>query len=163
MIMRMRLIALPALACLVLSGFTLSACTTEKCGPSPKLLATWPGHTTTIYECGGFGPMVGAPAGAAGATPEIILQVGQQVRLTESGDWSGYHVSAPVSDEPNVLRLVEGATGKVVGVFVAVSPGYANVGARGDVCGNVVCAFTEVEVAGGSTGPASRPPPSSDS
>lgn len=80
-----------------------------------------PGHSASIYTCGGFGPMVGGPAGSAGAVPQIILQVGQQVRLTESGDWGGYHVSAPVSDEPSVLRLVEGAAGKVVGVFVAVA------------------------------------------
>jgi hypothetical protein len=159
--MRSQLIALSASVLLVLSCLTLSGCSSEKCGPSPKLLATWPGGSASIYACGGFGPMVGDPAGSAGAAPEIILQVGQQVRLTESGDWSGYHVSAPVSDEPNVLRLVEGAAGKVVGVFVAVAPGYAEVGARTDACGNGVCAFTEVQVAGVSTGSAPRPPVSS--
>jgi hypothetical protein len=163
MTMRSRFIALSALVWLVLSSFALSGCSSEKCGPSPKLLATWPGHSASIYACGGFGPMVGGPAGSAGAAPQIILQVGQQVRLTESGDWGGYRVSAPVSDEPSVLRLVEGAAGKVVGVFVAVAPGYADVGARTDACGNGVCAFTEVQVAGTPAGTASRPAGSSSS
>jgi hypothetical protein len=152
MTMRSRLVALSALGWLVLSGFTMSGCASEKCGPSPKLLATWPGHSTSVYSCGGFGPMVGGPAGSAGAAPEIILQVGQQVRLTESGDWGGYRVSAPASDEPSVLRLVERAAGKVVGVFVAVAPGYADLGARTDACGNSVCAFIEVQVAGAPNG-----------
>src|ERR1700733_5634736 len=101
---RSRMVALSVPMCLIFSTFTFSGCSSEKCGPSPKLLATWPGHSTSVYACGGFPPMVGAPAGSLGAAPEIVLQVGQQVRLTESGDWSGYHLSAPVSDEPNVVR-----------------------------------------------------------
>ena len=160
---RSRLVALSAAVWLVLSCLTLSGCASEKCGPSLKVLAAWPGHSTSVYACGGFPPMVGPPAGSAGAAPEIVLQVGQQVRLSESGDWSGHHVSAPVSDDPTVMRVAEASAGKVVGVFVAVAPGYANLGARTDACGTGVCAFIEVQVASASPATASPPPVSSGS
>lgn len=137
--------ALSVLPGLVASGLMLAGCTTEKCGPSPKVLATWAGSTVTIYQCGGgYGPIVGPPVGSAGATPQIVLVVGQELRLTEIGDWSTYApVSAPLSDTPSVARVVGATSGKLIGTFLAVAPGYADIGAH---CAYGTCSFSEVQV-----------------
>jgi hypothetical protein len=131
----------------------LTGCSTNKCGPSPKLLATWPGHSMEIYNCGGgFPPLesTATPAGTAAgvAPPQIVLSVGQQLQIAREGDWSGHQISGPMSDTQRVLRLTAGASGKVVGVFTAVSVGFADVGAHSDLCGTPVCYLAEVQVGG---------------
>lgn len=128
---------------------TVVGCSINKCGPSPKLLATWPGHTLAIYNCGGtFPPMTSTvgPADTAPPLPQIVLSVGQQLQIAEQGDWSGYQISSPLSDTPQVLRLETGASGKVVGTYTAVGAGFADVGAHIDLCGTATCFLTEVEV-----------------
>jgi|ERR1019366_4324074 hypothetical protein len=142
---RRRYGALWVLPGLIASGLMLAGCTTEKCGPTPKILATWAGSKATIYQCGGgYGPIVGPPVGAAGATPQVVLVVGQELRLTEMGDWSTYApVSGPLSDAPGVMRVVGATSGRLIGTFLAVAPGYADVGAH---CAYGTCAFSEVQV-----------------
>ena len=111
-------------------------------------MATWGEHSVDVYACGGaFGPMTSAgPVGTAGAMPQIVLQVGQQLRISRAGDWSGYTMSAPESDTPSVLRVDEGAEDKLVGVYTAVSPGFADIGARSNLCAPAVCFLAEVQV-----------------
>lgn len=139
----------------LLVGFApiLAGCTTNKCGPSPKLLATWPGHSMEIYDCGGgFPPLASTatPAGTAAgvAPPEIVLSVGQQLQIAEQGDWGGHQISEPISDAPQVLQVTTGVSGKAVGVFTAIGIGFADVGAHIDLCGAGVCYLTEVRVTG---------------
>jgi hypothetical protein len=138
--------------CVLLVAFVpmVVSCSTNYCGPSPKLLATWPGHSYLIYACGGFGPLTSTdtPAGSASdvAPAQIVLAVGQQLRIAKQGDWSGYHVSDPISDRPQVLRLTTGASGKVAGVYTAVGVGFADVGAKVLELCEGICYFVEVQV-----------------
>src|SRR5665213_2446706 len=153
---RGRCAALSALPGLIASGLMLAGCTTEHCGPTPKILATWDGSKTTIYQCGGgYGPMVGSPVGAAGATPQIVLVVGQELRLTEIGDWATYApVSEPLSDTPSVIRVVGATSGRLIGTFLAVGPGYVDVGAH---CAFGTCRFSEVQVVAPGRSPTTGP------
>ena len=86
--------------------------------------------------------------GLRGMRAAITLHVGQRLTLTKGAGWSGLKVSDPVSDRPAVLALVQGPAGQRIGVYEARIPGFADVGAKGGMCGNVQggCLFGEVQV-----------------
>lgn len=123
----------------------------DKCGRSPVVNATWPGHKVLLYQCGGaFFAMPSPPPAQVlgGGPPDIEMGVGQRLTLTKGAGWSEFSASDPFSDAPRVLRLTTGPSGSVIAVYVAVAPGVADVGAHSGVCANAPpgCLFAVVRV-----------------
>ena len=123
----------------------------DKCGRSPVVNATWPGHKVLLYQCGGaFFAMPSIPPSQVlgGGSPDIEMGVGQRLTLTKGAGWSEFSASDPFSDAPGVLRLTTGPSRSLIGVYVAVAPGVADVGAHSGVCGNAAsgCLFGVVRV-----------------
>jgi hypothetical protein len=111
----------------------------DKCGRSPVVNATWPGHKVLLYQCGGaFFAMPSIPPSQVlgGGPPDVEMSVGQRLTLTKGAGWSGFSASDPFSDAPGVLRLITGPSASAIAVYVAVAPGVADVGARSGVCGD---------------------------
>lgn len=139
-------------AILVANVLAISSCSSEnKCGQSPVLHATWPGHSMLLYRCGvSFGEMPsGNPSSAEnGDGADIQMKVGQQLTITKYKGWSGHTLSGPVTDTPTVLQLASSSSAGVVAVYVAVGPGLADFGAHSDLCENAArgCQFGDVQV-----------------
>jgi hypothetical protein len=140
---------------LVLAGLLVGAasCTSEnKCGDPHVVDASWAGQTGSMEECasGGSFPQMPTTSPSANINGEvdIVMKVGQQLTLTKGSGWTGYSATQPTSDDPSVLRVSEPSKGKLIGVFVAVRPGLADIGALSNTCGTpaTICMFGDVQV-----------------
>ena len=142
------------LAALLAAGLLggVCACSSgDKCGSSPWVVAKWDGQNTTMERCGGTGfPVMPttAPSATVHDQPSIVMHVGEVLTLSKGRGWFGHSASRPVSDDPTVLRVTRPSNGKTIGVYIAVKPGLAEVGAHGDVCASVPqgCLFGTVQV-----------------
>jgi hypothetical protein len=97
----------------------------------------------------GFPPMPTTNASAnINGSVDIVMKVGQQLTITKGTGWSNFSATQPTSDDPIVLRVSQPSKGKLIGVFVAVSPGLADIGALSNICGNPasICMFGDVQV-----------------
>jgi hypothetical protein len=143
-----------ALATLLATGLLsgVSACSSgDKCVSSPWVAAKWGAQSTTMERCGGAGfPVMPTtpPSATVHDQPGIVMRVGQVLTLSKGRGWSGHSASGPVSDDPTILRVTQPSSGKTIGVYIAVKPGLAEVGAHGDVCSSVPqgCLFGTVQV-----------------
>jgi len=139
---------------LVLAGLLVgtASCTSEnKCGNPPVVDASWVGRTTSMENCAGSGfpqmPTTSPSANINGAV-DIVMKVGQQLTLTKGSGWTNFSATQPTSDDPTVLRVSQSSKGKLIGVFVAVRPGLADIGALSNTCGTPasICMFGDVQV-----------------
>jgi hypothetical protein len=136
----------------LIASCAVAGCTSagNKCGPTPRVNASWPGGTTVLSQCGGaLGGLGPSPSpNEQSDTINITLHAGQKLTLTKGSGWSDHTVSEPVSDRPQVLRLDAGTQGNTIAVFEAVAPGFADIGAASDLRGNAPggCFLGEVQV-----------------
>jgi hypothetical protein len=95
-------------------------------------------------------PASNPTANADGRATDIQMSVGQTLKVTKGSGWDGHSLSAPVTDNPSVLRLVQSTTGNLVATYLAVAPGIADIGGLSDACGGgsppVDCFFGNVQV-----------------
>ena len=139
---------------LVLVGLLVgtASCSQEnKCGNPPVVNASWAGQTNSMENClsSSFPPMPTTSASPnINGEVDIVMKVGQQLTLTKGSGWTGHSAKQPTSDDPAVLQVSKPSKGKLIGVFTAVAPGLADVGARSDTCGTPasICMFGAVQV-----------------
>lgn len=149
---RLRSGSLAGVLVAVAGAVVVTSCSTsDKCGRSPVVNATWPGHSASLYQCGGaFLAMPSSPPSPnlGGGSPDVEIRVGQRLTLTKGAGWSAFSASNPFSDSPGVLRVTTGPGGSLIAAYVAVAPGVADVGAHSGVCGNAAsgCLFAVVRV-----------------
>ena len=73
-----------------------------------------------------------------GDSANIVMKVGQQLTITKGSGWTNFSAKQPTSDDPTVLRVIQPAKRKVIGVFLAVKPGLADFGALSNACGSPI-------------------------
>ena len=134
-------IAIPVTLAGLLVG--AASCSQEnKCAPGPQIKASWAGQTNSLQICGGGlwpkMPTSSPSANMNGDSASIVMKVGQQLTITKGSGWTNFSATQPTSDDPTVLRVIQPAKRKVIGVFLAVKPGLADFGALSNACGSPI-------------------------
>jgi hypothetical protein len=138
---------------LVLAGLlvgTASCAAGNKCGDPSVVDASWAGQTSSLESCpGAFPPMpTTSPSANINGEVDIVMKVGQQLTITKGSGWADHSATQPTSDDPAVLQVSKPSKGKLIGVFTAVAPGLADIGALSNTCGTpaAICMFGDVQV-----------------